>query len=200
MTRIRRDGSRPRVYVVGDSITAGATSGLQALRPNWDIDGEPGRRVATLPSHLRRILDETPSPACVVIALGTNASPEWSKDSYADAIRMLPAATEVRLVTTYRSPKRWGTERPWYQQAWIQAHYSRWMNELAEEMPNVSVVRWRLRVKRQPRLLQDGVHPTARGKDVWANMIAQAPRKRPTNQRSRLALSHLRLTAGRLSS
>lgn len=164
--------SPARVYVVGDSITGGATSRLQALRPTWDIDGWRGRRVATLPTHLERILEENPSPDAVVIALGTNASPGWTKDSYADAIRMLPTGTSVRLVTTYRNPKLWGTDRPWYQQAWIQADYSRWMNELAETMHNVSVIRWRLTVKRRRGLLHDGVHPNAHGKDVWAALVA----------------------------
>jgi hypothetical protein len=161
------------VYVIGDSITAGAAEYLPGW---WHVDAEPGRNVDLLPEHLKLILAQNPSPRTVVVALGTNAVRGWSKQDYADAIGLLPAFTTVVFVTTYRNPDYWGGVEDFRRQPWVQYHYSKWMNELTTERPNTCRVAWRYRVKHHPGALYDGVHPRQTGRERWVDMVRLAVR------------------------
>lgn len=177
--------STSRVYVVGDSITSGSRSTLQAMRPGWHINGLRGRLVSTLPMLVSEILAVDPNPRVVVLALGTNASWSWSKAEYLAAVDLLPTTTRVLLVTTYRDPDNWsryakdnwdGIDRPWYQRAYIQSHYSTWMREIDVERANVCVAEWRGLVRNRPWLMFDGVHPNPNGHKKWADLLVTGVR------------------------
>lgn len=160
------------VYVVGDSIAAGARFELWRRHPDWVVDARPGRPVERLPRLVDRIVGANPSPRVVVLALGTNASAGWDRSDYAAAVDAFPPSTWVHLVTPYRDPRLWGRDRRWDQWAEHTGVHAAWMREVADSRPHVAVIRWRRMVQHRPLLLHDGTHPNRRGKRRWADLVA----------------------------
>lgn len=143
-------------YVLGDSITVGATSDLQQRRPRWTINGVHGRPVSTLPMLLANLRAVDQRPYRVVVELGSNQSPKWSKADYASALATLPASTRVLLVTPYKSPSgHWARKG-----VQATARYARWMEQIARQRPHTCVVPWRADAAAHPEWLRDGLHPT----------------------------------------
>jgi hypothetical protein len=156
-------------YVVGDSLTYFGAPHLQILRPRWTIDGQRGRYVNRLNPLLDTYIATYGQPRQVVIALGTNEVEAFLKANYEAAVNKLLTETLVVLVTCYRDPAVFGIDR-----AATMERYSVWMNEIAAVRPNTAISPWRTRVINNPELLHDGVHATAKGEQVWAEMVDAA--------------------------
>jgi hypothetical protein len=160
------------VYVIGDSITAGASARLHALHPTWQINGVIGRNVHTLPTMLQYRLTNGPHLSKVVLALGTNADAAWTEADFARVARMVPSSTKVIFVSTFRNPKSWPATMPYYERAAIQGPYSHWMNHVASGRAHTCVVPWRQWATKHPQMLSDGTHPTSPAKVVWAHLVS----------------------------
>lgn len=163
-------GLKNDTYVVGDSLTYFAKSKLQALRPNWDIDGMRGREIDRLNPLLERYINDFGQPRQVVIALGTNEGEGgFTKDVYERAVAKLLDSTRVVFVTTYRDAKIFGEAR-----AEQQRLASEWMDEIARGRQYTAIAPWRRRVVANPELVWDGVHATEHGEQVWADIVHDA--------------------------
>ena len=155
------------VLLIGDSLTHYAAPTLLERRPKWKVDAIGGRKVETLPRRIRDDLATYGVPRHLVIALGTNESPGWTRADYAAAVDMVPRSTEVFFITTYRDPAVFGQDR-----ADIQETYSSWMRSISKYRDNVSFINWRGHVKRNPALLRDGVHATdPEGIRYWVDLV-----------------------------
>lgn len=153
---------------IGDSVTWRGLDELAGRRPDWRIDGYPGRNVKQLPIRIERYLAWNPAPSTMVVALGTNPGRGWTKEDYAAAVSGLPESTVIAWVLPYRALKK-------QNQTVVTktARYAGWMRELAAERPRSCVVDWRRKAERNPDLLIDGTHQTPRGERVWARMVDQ---------------------------
>ncbi|MDP3892542.1 SGNH/GDSL hydrolase family protein [Nocardioides sp.] len=166
------------VYVIGDSITRHGERRLQAREPRWDIDGVPGRNVASTDDLLEARMSGTRAPRHVVVALGSNGHREWSKAHYEGAVAVLPPTTRVTFVTMWRDPSVFGPDHPGvYKRPSAMRAYSRWVRQISQERPNTCLFNWRRVVRHRPHLLSDGVHPTVQGRVVWARGVSRAVRR-----------------------
>jgi len=177
-----RAGHRPAVWVVGDSVTVFSEGPVRsALRAAADgqveIDAESGRNVLLLDDLVRQQLVRDRLPRTMVLALGTNPDPSWTRNDFRRVVDSIPDSVSVVLVTVYRAP---GTAPAWVLRS--MADYSRWMQELAAGRDDVCLAPWRARVKpRAERLTLDGVHPNSRGADVFARVVAEAVQRCATD-------------------
>ena len=158
----------PPVAVFGDSLTYHGSRPLAESRPRWHVDAVRGRQARAYPRLIQAYTETHGPPRGLVLALGTNEVGA-TRELYGRALADLPARTPVVLVTTYRDPAVYGISR-----ARTMARISRWMREAARSRPHTCIAAWRGRVIREPGLLHDGVHATARGEDVWARLVASA--------------------------
>ncbi len=160
--------NRVHVLVIGDSITRFGEPYLAAARPRWVVDGVPGRPVSALPRRLRADLATYGVPQHLVIALGQNPRPGWTKGDYRDAARSVPGTTQVYFVTTYRDPAVFGQEAADQQET-----YSRWMRQIARNRSNVHLMDWRALVLDGTAVLLDGSHPDEPSRQVWADLVVR---------------------------
>lgn len=166
---------RPAVWVVGDSVTVYSEDALRSrlaatVRGRIEIDAEIGRNVQRLDDLVRRQLSRTNRPRTLVLALGTNAHPDWTSRDFRRVLDSIPDSITVVLVTVYRS--RGTVSASVVRQL---DDYSRWMRSLAAARDNVCLAPWRGRVRTHPgRYLLDGVHPNQRGAAVFADVVADA--------------------------
>lgn len=160
---------------------------LAALNPHITYDTISGSLVSTLKDRLRAHIADVGVPRRLIIELGTNTDPAWTKQDYLDAVKMVPRSTQVLMVTPYDPPNHTGD---WSRGTYASRRtywYARWMNQIARERPNVCVVPWRGTVLKHPNYLWwapgstpknadagGGVHPTAYGERVWARLIDRA--------------------------
>lgn len=162
--------------MVGDSITAMVKPYLLELRPGWKIDGVPGRNVTTAPDVIRDNLDRWGIPTRLVVALGQNDHPDWTKADYRALVDLVPRTTTVFFVTTWKDAALKGEE-----EAATQLTYSNWMRNIADNQPNVYVIEWRVACREAvdpttglSTLLVDGSHPTdPDGRIVHANLTVE---------------------------
>lgn len=169
-----------RVYVVGDSITYRSRKQLLKRRPGWDVDGVSGRNVRTLPMLLTARMQMKPKPRHVVVALGANGHESWGKQDYIDAVGLLPRKTRVTFTTMWRNPEVWGPGVPQRgKRSTLMRQYTRYVQQIARQRPRTCVFKWHRRASRRPRqlILADGVHPTVRGKKVWARGVSRTVKK-----------------------
>lgn len=172
------DAARTDGIMVGDSITFMGKPLLQELRPDWKINGDPGRPVTAAPDVIRHMLAKYGTPKRLIIALGQNNARawRWTKADYRDLVRMVPETTHVFFVTTWKDANLKGEAK-----AAVQGKYSSWMRNIAASQPNVDVIEWRNACRDtvdpttgNSTLLEDGSHPTdPDGRTTWANLISQ---------------------------
>lgn len=173
------------IYVTGDSITNAGGAELLKLRPKWHVEGVPGRQVQTLDRQISEILSVDPTPRAIVVALGTNTKVGHEYDGvvypndhfrvYPEALAQVPAGTCVVLVTAYRDPDYFNLpDTPEWKKSWQSWRYSKAMWRLKEERPRTKIANWRYTAARNPHLLSDGVHGTAKGRKVWAKRVSDS--------------------------
>lgn len=159
---------RGGVVVLGDSTLMRAADVLATRQPDWWLDYCPGRQPAALPRLLRRQLHRVdPSPAHVVVALGTNpADPEeWTRRRLVRTLDLLPATTHVHLLQVVRV----GAGRVQRGRDELLRRYDRWHRRIARTRPRTHLVPWRTQVLADPTLdtrtgrsslIEDGTHQT----------------------------------------
>ena len=94
--------ARVNTLVIGDSITVQGSPYLLAQKPTWVVDAVNGREVGVLKHRIRVDLAEHGTPHRLIIALGQNISPDWTKADYQAATELVPASTEIYFISTYR--------------------------------------------------------------------------------------------------
>jgi lysophospholipase L1-like esterase len=169
------DDRRAAVWVVGDSVTVYSEPALRARLASTvdgrvEVNAVSGRNVSELDNLVRSRLAQGSRPRAMVLALGTNPDPVWTRSDYRRVLDSIPDSITVVLVTVYRQP---GTAPAGVVREL--ARYSRWVRELAGSRENVCVAPWRARVQHRPeRYTLDGMHPNDRGANVFADLVAAA--------------------------
>jgi hypothetical protein len=159
--------SRTGSYVLGDSISELGSEELAMRRPLWSVNALHGRPVAALPELVDNLRAVDRHPYLVVIELGSNQSPSWSKADYEDAIAELPRSTRVLLVTPFKAGGgHWG-----HKGVKATTRYSRWMKQISLERAHTCVVPWRARASHHRDWLRDGLHPTDDALGIWADLL-----------------------------
>ncbi len=168
------------VYIVGDSIAFHSRRQLHARKPAWQVDAVAGRNVRQLPELLEARMQLSPAPKNVVVALGANGHPSWGAEDYRAALELLPETTRVTFTTTWRDPQRWRpTKAGPGKLADLMDQYTRDVRQIARERPHTCVFNWHRRARRNAAklILADGVHPTVKGRKVWARGVARTVKK-----------------------
>jgi lysophospholipase L1-like esterase len=173
---------RPKVAIVGDSITEQGESALKAgLSGHWRlrIDGRAGFTVAQQLPAARDLGDWGPSQ--VVVNLGTNdvmkgSDLGQSADELREVVAAFPEASCVHLVTLNEGIRLAGTSY-----AARSAELNQVMAELAAADPRVHLIDWSSVVAADEAssdaddpILNDTVHPTSRGQRVLTGLYAEA--------------------------
>lgn len=171
-----RPTNRPSVFMVGDSITQRSMSALRHQGIRWEISAVPGRDVANLPYYVADRARAKPFLKTLVIALGTNATPEWSYADYRRVTNMVSRSTHIVFVTTYRDPARNPDTFAYRNRASVQVTYTRWMRLIAQVRPHTCVADWRSYVIAHPSAAPDGVHPYYGARRAWSHLIMSAVR------------------------
>ena len=171
-TKSAVDGAAASTAMIGDSLTVRGSDELQKITSDgWITDGVGGRPVTDTFARIDALQQTYGDPGAVVLALGSNARDDWTKADYRRAALRFPAATDVFFVTVAwrcENSPRWGHVDP------IMKRYSRWMNQIANDLENVHVIPWRHVVKRTDRArLGDCVHadPDDGSELVWARVV-----------------------------
>jgi hypothetical protein len=169
-TADRLTWSRAGSYVLGDSIASLASDELRARRPQWTVNAVHGRSVAALPDLVRNLRAVDERPYRVVVELGSNQSPRWTKQDYVAALAALPRSTMVLLVTPYK-----GSGGPWGARG-VQAatRYARWMEQIAAQRPRTCTVPWRREAQAHPEWLRDRLHPKPDYYATWVDILLDA--------------------------
>lgn len=166
-------GTPYRVLVVGDSMTFRAQEELRNGRPDWEwhIDAIKGSNVTTLHNRIRAWRDANGQPDLLIIALGTNGDPDWTKQDYVSATWLVNKDVPIVFQTVYRSAADWGQAAHDRMQ-----QYSSWMNQIATERKNSAAGQWRARVVDEPAYVRiDGVHQADQyAENVWATTVFNA--------------------------
>jgi len=166
---------RTAVWVVGDSVTVYSEAALRGQLASTvggrvEVNAVSGRNVTELDNLVRSRLAQGSRPRAMVLALGTNPHPEWTRSDYRRVLDSIPDSITVVLVTVYRQP---GTAPAGVVREL--ARYSRWVRELAGSRENVCVAPWRARVQHHAeQYTLDGVHPNDRGANVFADLVTAA--------------------------
>jgi hypothetical protein len=157
------------VLLVGDSIAWRGTDELGRIRPDFTLDGMPSRRLSDLRPRLDWFGLDHGDPTGLIVELGTNADHKVGRADLSRILGSLPADTTVMLVLPYRrNPHAPPRIQP------SSTHYSAWMRDIASERAHTCVADWRAEVRRDPRLLVDGVHPTSRAESYWARWTSRS--------------------------
>ncbi len=163
--------------IIGDSISVMGSQEIRQLRPYFGLDAIRGSLVDTLQQRLADHLDTYGTPRRLVIALGTNTAPHWSRSKYLAAVDMVPRSTQVLMIAPW-VPKndKPASESRGKLAHWRTYYYARWMHDIARERPNVCVIPWRAWAHHNPRMLYqpNGVHPKPKAQWHWAHMIDHA--------------------------
>ena len=145
------------ITIIGDSITEGSKSQILSKLPEADINSEVGRQFTTgieiaKSMSLRRV---------VVFALGTNNAGLTSAQ-VDEAVSAIGQDKNIYFVTNYGTADYYNNNNL--------------LKEAISKYSNVSVIDWAKSVSSDPSkyISGDGVHPTAEGRDLFANLIYNA--------------------------
>ena len=152
-----------QVLMIGDSVGWRSSDELGAKRPTFAIDAVPARKIGELDSRLDDYRAVHGQPSGLIVELGTNASPGYSRRDLRRSIGSLPATTQVLFVLPYRTTPGAGAPT-----------YGRWMRDLARGRDRTCVLDWPSEVRERRGLLLDDLHPTSRGEQVYAGLVSRA--------------------------
>jgi lysophospholipase L1-like esterase len=148
------------VWVIGDSITVGASDKFALSHPDALVNAETGRRFDQGIRELTNMLDEAAAPNVLVFALGTNngATP----DQVSEVVALASDVDRIVFVNV-SVPRGWELDT------------NAALEQAAARFDNVTVVDWYATASADDSLLRsDGYHPNADGSVAWAAMIAAA--------------------------
>ena len=148
-----------RVLMIGDSVTAGAQSGIQAALPNAYIDGVVSRQFYTFQDVYAQD-SANYDPSVVICALGTNGlirDPQQVQDVI-DAVGGKPI-----YFVTVRVPLE------------LQDRNNQTIRDVCAQNDNAGVIDWNGASEGHSEyLVDDGTHLTQAGIDAYATLIRQA--------------------------
>lgn len=148
-----------RVLMIGDSVTAGAQSGIQAALPNAYIDGVVSRQFYTFQDVYAQD-SANYDPSVVICALGTNGlirDPQQVQDVI-DAVGGKPI-----YFVTVRVPLE------------LQDRNNQTIRDVCSQNDNAGVIDWNGASEGHSEyLVDDGTHLTQAGIDAYAALIRQA--------------------------
>ena len=148
-----------RVLMIGDSVTAGAQSGIQAALPNAYIDGVVSRQFYTFQDVYAQD-SANYDPSVVICALGTNGlirDPQQVQDAI-NAVGGKPI-----YFVTVRVPLE------------LQDRNNQTIRDACAQNDNAGVIDWNGASEGHSEyLVDDGTHLTQAGIDTYAALIRQA--------------------------
>lgn len=148
-----------RVLMIGDSVTAGAQSGIQAALPNAYIDGVVSRQFYTFQDVYAQD-SANYDPSVVICALGTNGlirDPQQVQDAI-NAVGGKPI-----YFVTVRVPLE------------LQDRNNQTIRDVCAQNDNAGVIDWNGASEGHSEyLVDDGTHLTQAGIDTYAALIRQA--------------------------
>lgn len=157
------------VTILGDSVTVRASSAIQSLLPEAQIDGTVSRHLTELEELMTLYKKNGTLKETVVVALGTNTSENY-KELLDKLIADFPKGHRLIFVTPYD-----GNYTPSNSLAYQTGYYEK---ELAKEHNYISIADWYQVSKENPKIYfnTDLVHFSleADGDKVFAETIQQA--------------------------
>ena len=148
-----------RVLMIGDSVTAGAQPGIQAVLPNAYIDGVVSRQFYTFQDVYAQD-SANYDPSVVICALGTNGlirDPQQVQDVI-DAVGGKPI-----YFVTVRVPLE------------LQDRNNQTIRDVCAQNDNAGIIDWNGASEGHSEyLVDDGTHLTQAGIDAYATLIRQA--------------------------
>lgn len=148
-----------RVLMIGDSVTAGAQPGIQAVLPNAYIDGVVSRQFYTFQDVYAQDIANY-DPSVVICALGTNGlirDPQQVQDVI-NAVGGKPI-----YFVTVRVPLE------------LQDRNNQMIRDVCAQNDNAGVIDWNGASEGHSEyLVDDGTHLTQAGIDTYAALIRQA--------------------------
>lgn|GEM_PF-6008997 len=154
--------TRPKVTMIGDSITVRSTPALQAKLPGITIDGQVGRQLTTAPGLVQQHLPSMGPNDVLVIALGTNGN-----GGIADLDSAINEAGHRKIVLVNTD-----CERPWT------TSMNQQIQQAVNTHSNVTLADWHATIAgKESQLLVDGVHPDTYGQQLFAQTVATAVHK-----------------------
>lgn len=146
--------------IIGDSVTAGAAPGLQAVLPNALVDGKVSRQLYVGQDVYAEHTAAGYDPDVVIFALGTNGliQNESSVQTLIDAVGGKPL-----YFVTIRCPLP------------LQDMNNEVLRRFAANNPNVGIIDWHGASEGHPEYLyDDGIHLTNTGMQAYAQLVRQA--------------------------
>ena len=151
------------IVCIGDSVMLGSSSDLYEQLPNAYIDAETCRYVGGGAEVAESLVEQNLMSDIVVVSLGTNG-PIAGQERYEVQSRQLLNALgpnrQVFWVNVYCPELTW------------QDTNNEYIQQVAAEHPNVSVVDWYGLISQHPEwLTEDGIHPDTEGAKQYAMLV-----------------------------
>jgi hypothetical protein len=157
------------LVMIGDSVMWRAENELGARHPDWDTDGIPGRKIGDLQSRLDWYRRDHGNPSQLIVQLGNNATPQFTRNQFDAVIATVPATTSIMLILPYRAAQ---SEDKDAVSATIR--YQRWERSLGASRPNTCVADWPAVAEAHPGNLVDGEHPNDTHEVWYARWVGRA--------------------------
>lgn len=150
-------GQGENITVIGDSVTAVATSDLLAQWPNVYVDAAVSRQLYMAKDIVTNQINDGGLRKVVVISLATNST--VSDSMINDLVETIGPGHLIVFINGY-------ADRPWM------GPTNAALAKAANDFTNVSVVDWSAAVVADPSILgSDQIHPTAKGAEVYASLL-----------------------------
>ncbi len=157
----RSAASHGAILAVGDSVMLGCAPQLhQRLGGHLQIDAVVSRQAVNTIDRLAAYRSQGALPSTVIVQIGDNG-PIWYADLH--HLRTVLSGVPRVVLVNVRVARSWQGEvnhaLAEYAQSWHQATIANWYSHSTEGM------------------LEDGVHPSYRGREIYAQVIAEALNK-----------------------
>jgi hypothetical protein len=161
-------GDQGGLLMVGDSVMWRAENELGARHPQWDTDGIPGRKIGDLQARLDWYRLDHGNPSQLIVQLGNNATPQFTRGQFDAVVGTLPAATPVMLILPYRA-----AQSEDHDAVSATIRYQHWERLLGASRPNTCVADWPSVAEAHPDNLVDGEHPDDSHEVWYAKWVSQ---------------------------
>ncbi|OMH24145.1 hypothetical protein BKD30_09650 [Tersicoccus phoenicis] len=160
----RGDGAGDDVTVIGDSVTVASTAALERDLPGAVIDASVGRSMNDAADVAGRLAGKGRLNRTVVVGLATNA--DFSGARVRELLDVLGPDRRLVLVTGFAPDRVYWTSEA-----------NRALREAVTDDPRITVADWQTAISAHADwLASDGIHPTPRGQQLYADVIARAVR------------------------
>jgi len=162
------------VACIGDSVLLGASGDVRKALPGAIVDGEVSRYVGGGIPVAQSLAAQGQLGNVVVVALGTNgpiAGQARYEEQTKELLRILGTERKIFWVNIYGPNLTW------------QDTNNAYLQKVATEHPNVTVVDWYAEVSKHPEWLSaDGIHPNDAGCAAYARIIRECMERTLTAQ------------------